>query len=138
MVLINMLVLYVIFMFYHVCKLICLNCLILYLKQSVHFSFAIKRNYYEYSALIFKYFDKNKESLIKQIPQNNHELLISLIQQPYASEKWIKLYFDICNKCNIPIKDKIVNDAIDTCQKLERDDKQVLIDAIKTASVQQN
>ena len=81
------------------------------------------QGYYDYLLLLSKYSDKNNKiisiGLNKQTTQdiNTHPLLI-LLSMP-NNIKQIKMYFNLCIKCQIGLKKEIVDKVIEIYESNE-------------------
>ena len=85
---------------------------------------------YEYLKLIFKYFEKNKNVIVKELISSDvHDNAFTvLIDSFHGDEKWMKLIlFDhfeqLYHKTGIKISEKILNNVYSVCQTKQKDTK---------------
>ena len=77
----------------------------------------MEKNSYYYLLLIAKYFDKNKEAIHHSLKYfengRNRRLehkLLQLVKNDTIQYKkqFVKLYFDLCQKCNIKVSNSLI------------------------------
>ena len=87
----------------------------------------MKDDYYDYVLLMTKYFDKNNVVIEKGLKHMEDEridhALITLLKSQDASEKWLIVYFDMFEKCNMSVPQDVLKKAFDLMDSIEQENE---------------